>query len=95
MKARSWSATTGRPARDERRAMMRTREVAIEMDIDAIELYHAGQRVSPGIYLSLEGSREIQLSQEDVLPATHDGQVAIYRLRPENWSERQARIERR
>lgn len=70
---------------------MQTQKVGIEMDIDAVELYHAGQRVSPGIYLSLEGDREVQLSQEDFLPASHDGRVAIYRLRPENWSERQAR----
>jgi hypothetical protein len=62
-----------------------------EMDVNAVDIYQAGQRVPPGVYLPLEGGREVTLDQEEALPATFDGHVAIYLHRPENWSERQGR----
>ena len=67
----------------------RPRRVSFEMDVNAVDIYEAGQRVPPGVYLSLEGGREVQLDQEDALPATCDGHVAVYLRRPESWSERQ------
>lgn len=71
----------------------RPRRVSFEMDVNAVDIYQAGQRVPPGIYLTLEGGREVHLSQEDALPATCDGHVAVYLRRPEIWSERQTNSE--
>ena len=67
----------------------RQRRVSFEMDINAVDIYQAGERVPPGTYLSLEGGREVFLNQEDTLPATCDGHVAVYLRRPESWNERQ------
>ena len=67
----------------------RPHRVSFEMDVNAVDIYEAGQRVPPGIYLSLEGGHEVFLDQEDTLPATCDGHVAVYLRRPESWSERQ------
>ncbi len=67
----------------------RSRRVSFEMDVDAVDIYQAGQRVPPGVYLPLEGGREVHLNQEDTLPATCDGHVAVYLRRPKSWSERQ------
>lgn len=60
------------------------------MDVNAVDIYQAGQRVPPGVYLPLEGGREVTLAQEDTLPATCDGHVAVYLRRPESWSEQKA-----
>jgi hypothetical protein len=68
--------------------MMHTRKIVFEMDVNAVDIYQAGQRVPPGNYRSLEGGREVRLEQEDVLPATLDGHVAVYLRRPETWGER-------
>ncbi len=67
---------------------MHTRRVVPEMDAHAVGAYQAGQRVPPGTYRALEGGREIRLDQEDVLPATLEGRVAVYLRRPESWGER-------
>ena len=42
------------------------------------ELFLAGEKVRPGFYRQLGGAREIQLDQEDFLPASLDGKVACY-----------------
>jgi len=45
------------------------------------DLLLAGQRVSPGRYRQLEGARRIlHLEQEDILPSSLDGRVAVYEL---------------
>jgi hypothetical protein len=61
--------------------------VLFDLDVNAVDIYQAGQRVPPGIYLPLEGGREVNLAQEDALPATLDGHIAVYLRRPESWSE--------
>ena len=66
---------------------MRSHKIGLDLDVDAVDIYEAGQRVPPGIYLPLEGGREVNLAQEDALPATFDGHVAVYLRRPESWSE--------
>lgn len=65
-------------------------KVMFEMDVNAVDIYQAGQRVPPGIYLPLEGGREVTLTQEEALPATLDGRVAVYLRRPESWSDQKA-----
>jgi hypothetical protein len=69
---------------------MRSHKIGLDLDVNAVDIYQAGQRVPPGIYLPLEGGREVHLDQEDALPATFDGHVAVYLRRPESWSERKA-----
>ncbi|MDQ2687427.1 MAG: hypothetical protein M3Y28_06125 [Armatimonadota bacterium] len=66
---------------------MRGYRIGLYLDVDAVDIYQAGERVPPGIYLPLEGGREVELAQEDALPATFDGHVAVYLRRPESWSE--------
>ena len=66
---------------------MQSNRIAFDLDVNAVDIYQGGQRVPPGIYLPLEGGREVELAQEDALPATFDGHVAVYLRRPENWSE--------
>lgn len=68
---------------------MRNGRIKFDLDLNAVDIYEAGQRVPPGFYLSLEGGREIELAQEEVLPATFDGRVAIYLRRPENWGDQE------
>jgi hypothetical protein len=75
---------TGKMMRNQK---LRNQGVVFEMDVNAVDIYQAGQRVPPGIYLPLEGGREVHLTQEDALPATCDGRVAVYLRRPESWSE--------
>lgn len=41
-------------------------------------LYVAGERVPPGVYKQIGGTRRIFLEREDTLPASLDGQVACY-----------------
>ncbi len=50
--------------------MRLARRVVFEMDVHAVEVYQAGQRVPPGTYRPLEGGREVRLEREDMLPAT-------------------------
>ena len=64
-------------------------QVRFEMDVNGTDIYQAGQRAPPGIYLPLEGGREVELAHEDTLPATFDGHVAVYLRRPESWSEQE------
>ncbi len=66
---------------------MRSHKIELDLDMNAVDIYQAGQQVPPGIYLPLEGGREVNLAQEDTLPATFDGHVAVYLRRPESWSE--------
>lgn len=50
-------------------------------------LFLAGERVAPGLYRQIGGTRELYLEQEDYLPASLDGRVACY-VRVENtWAE--------
>jgi hypothetical protein len=41
-------------------------------------LYLAGERVAPGLYRQIDGSRELPFEQEGYLPASLDGRVACY-----------------
>ncbi len=66
---------------------MRSHKIGFDLDVNAVDIYEAGQRVPPGIYLSLEGGREVELAQEEALPATFDGHIAVYLRRPDNWSD--------
>jgi hypothetical protein len=51
------------------------------------ELFLAGERVRPGIYRQIGGSRQVCLDQEDVLPASLDGRVACYMLVSNQWGQ--------
>ena len=54
-------------------------------------LFLAGERVAPGFYRQVGGTRELRLEQEDYLPASLDGRVACY-VRVENtWAQRSSR----
>lgn len=49
------------------------------------EVYLAGERVLPGLYKQIGGSRVVTLEREDTLPATCDGKVACYRKIETTW----------
>ena len=66
---------------------MRSHKIGFDLDVNAVDIYQAGQWVPPGIYLPLEGGQEVELAQEGALPATSDGHVAVYLRRPASWSE--------
>ncbi|MCW3054094.1 MAG: hypothetical protein JWN14_3264 [Chthonomonadales bacterium] len=51
-------------------------------------LYLAGERVPPGIYRQIGGSRELRVEQEDLLPASLDGSVACYERVEHRWGHR-------
>jgi hypothetical protein len=51
------------------------------------ELYLAGERVPSGLYKQIGTSREVNLMQEDFLPASLDGRVACYMRVQNQWSE--------
>jgi hypothetical protein len=46
----------------------------------------AGHRAPAGVYLLVGTQREVQLYQEDILPATLDGQVAVYERLTQTWA---------
>jgi hypothetical protein len=51
-------------------------------------LFLAGQRVSPGKYREVGGNRrEINIDNEDVLPASLDGRVACYYRVQSTWQQ--------
>lgn len=51
------------------------------------ELYLAGEKVLPGVYRQIGGSREVRFEKEDILPASLDGRVACYMRVRHLWSE--------
>ncbi len=53
--------------------------------LDDAPTYHAGETAPPGTYWELDGLREVRLLDEDVLPASLDGRVAIYVPKPAMW----------
>jgi hypothetical protein len=57
-----------------------------EHDSSGEELFLAGEKVRPGIYRQVGGSREILLENEDILPASLDGRVACY-MRVQPWEQ--------
>jgi hypothetical protein len=66
-------------------------------DIDEADeaIFLAGERVSPGSYRLVGGTRrQIELEEDDVLPATCDGRVACYMRVDNTWGQisRDARI---
>jgi hypothetical protein len=61
--------------------------LALDYPSAAEEYFVAGQKVPAGVYLNVEFRREVQLKDEDVLPATCDGRVAVYVRRPRTWAE--------
>ena len=58
-----------------------------ENDQFAEELYLAGERVPSGLYKQIGTSREVNLAQEDFLPASLDGHVACYMRVQNKWSQ--------
>lgn len=57
-------------------------------------LFLAGRMAPAGTYRLVETGREVRLDQDGVLPATLDGHIAVYELRPPTWAEAQDRMER-
>jgi len=53
----------------------------------AEELFLAGERVVPGTYRQVGGGREVEILQEDVLPASLDGRVACYMRISYTWAQ--------
>ncbi len=51
------------------------------------ELFLAGERVVPGTYRQVGGGREVEILQEDVLPASLDGRVACYMRIRYTWAQ--------
>lgn len=54
---------------------------------DEAALFLAGHTAPAGTYRLVGTDQEVRLDQEDVLPATCDGQVAAYVRRPTTWAE--------
>lgn len=54
-------------------------------------LFLAGERVTPGVYRQVGGTRELRLEQEDYLPASLDGHVACYERVENTWEQISAR----
>ena len=50
----------------------------LEYEAVGEEVYLAGEKVLPGRYKQMGGVREVLLEAEDILPASLDGQVAVY-----------------
>jgi len=48
-------------------------------------LFLAGHPAPAGTYRVVETGQEIRLGQEDILPATLDGHVAVYERCPPTW----------
>ncbi len=59
----------------------------LEYDVAGGEVYLAGEKVLPGRYKQMGGGREVLLEAEDVLPASLDGQVAVYMRVNQTWGE--------
>src|SRR5215469_5971044 len=59
----------------------------IEIDEAMQPIYLANQRVPPGTYRRLHTGQYIRLEQEDVLPASLDGQIACYIAAVPTWAE--------
>ena len=57
-------------------------------------LFVAGHSAPAGTYRLVETGREVSLDQEDILPATLDGHIAVYERRPPTWAELKGREER-
>ena len=51
-------------------------------------LFLAGHKAPIGLYRLVGTDREVRLDQEDDLPATCDGRVAVYELCLPTWAER-------
>ncbi len=50
-------------------------------------MFLAGHTALAGTYRLAETGQEVRLDQEDILPATFDGHVAVYERRPLTWAE--------
>jgi len=51
------------------------------------DLFVAGQKVSAGLYRLVGSQRDVRLDQDDTLPASLDGRVAVYIRRPMTWAD--------
>lgn len=60
-------------------------------ELIADELFLAGERVPSGLYREIETGYEIQLDEEDSLPASLDGHIAAYTCVRYTWGQRRAR----
>lgn len=59
----------------------------------AEQVYLAGECAPPGHYRQVEGTREVKLDSEGILPASLDGRVACYvRIGP-TWAHFTSRSE--
>lgn len=52
-------------------------------------LFLAGYKAPIGLYRLVGTQQEVRLDQEDDLPATCNGRVAVYERRIPTWAERQ------
>ena len=59
--------------------------VAAPADDDG-EIFRAGQRVPPGCYQEVDGTRCIEFGEEEVLPASNSGRRTFYRKIERSWS---------
>lgn len=59
----------------------------LEYEVADEEVYLAGEKVLPGRYKQMGGVREVLLEAEDILPASLDGQVAVYMRVNQTWGE--------
>jgi hypothetical protein len=57
-------------------------------------LFLAGRMAPAGAYRLAGTDREVMLEQDDVLPATLDGRIAVYERRPPTWGELQGQTKR-
>lgn len=56
-----------------------------ECEVLPEELFLAGERVAPGAYRQVGADKVIELKEEDFLPASLDGRVAVYVLVRDSW----------
>lgn len=57
-------------------------------------LFLAGHKAPIGLYRLVGTAQEVRLDQEDDLPATLDGRVAVYERRIPTWAEWQSEQKR-
>ena len=71
-------------------AKLSIQEPATLFAADDSRLFLAGHQAPAGLYRLVGTQQEVRLDQEDDLPATCDGRVAVYERRVPTWAERQS-----
>ncbi|WP_119322182.1 hypothetical protein [Capsulimonas corticalis] len=54
---------------------------------DDTSIFLAGHRAPAGVYRLVGTHREVRLDQDDILPATNDGHVAVYEPLAQTWAD--------